>query len=182
MIVLNFIAHGSIEGVGDLWNGLLHPLRSPAQLMTILCLGLFAGQRRRFKWMLCSFVAAAAVGLGCTQIPGFTEPPAVLLGGISGVTGVLVAWRRPFPKAAGVLLFGVSGLALGLDSSPDALGAFVVFKMLAGVWVGLCVLMLNLANYAAMCPRKLWVKIAFRVLGSWIAAISALSLALSFKR
>jgi len=41
--------------------------------------------------------------------------------------------------------------------------------------------LLNLANYAAMVPAKQWLKIAFRVLGSWITAISALYLALSLK-
>ena len=182
---MNFLitlAHGSIEGVGDLWNGLLHPLRSPAQILVLVGLGLFAGQRKRFKQPVLVFLFAAALGLACTRIPGVPEPRASLPCLLSALTGVLVVLRRPLPSVAENLLFAACGFVLGWDSAPDETSAWVVFKILVGVWAGLAVLLLNLANYAAMVPGKQWLKIAFRVLGSWITAISALYLALSLKR
>ncbi len=175
-------AHGSIEGVGDLWNGLLHPLRSASHLLVLLALGLFAGQRRRFKRAVIVFLVATLAGLLCTTLPGVPEAPAFLPSLISACTGILVALRRPFPLAVEYTLFGLAGCVLGLDSAPDGATGWVLFKILLGVWVGLSVLLLNLTNYAAMCPRKPWMKIAFRVLGSWIAAVSVLGLALSLKR
>lgn len=182
---MNFLvtfAHGSIEGVGDLWNGLLHPLRSPAQILVLVGLGLFAGQRKRFKQSVIVFLSAAALGLICTRIPGVPEPLSALPCLLSALTGILVVLRRPLPSVAENLLFGACGFVLGWDSAPDETSAWVVFKILVGVWAGLAVLLLNLANYAAMVPGKQWLKIAFRVLGSWITAISALYLALSLKR
>ena len=176
------IAHGSIEGIGDLWNGLIHPLRSASHLLLLLSLGLFAGQRRRYKKAVAVFVGCAAAGLIYTRVPGATEPLPALLCGLSALSGILVTLRRPFPQTAGLLLFGASGFVLGWDSGPDETSGWVSFKILLGVWAGLTVLLLNLASYGAMIPKKTWVKIAFRVLGSWIVAISALSLALSLKR
>lgn len=179
---LCLLAHGSIEGVGDLWNGLLHPLRSASHLLVLFALGLFAGQRRRFKRAVIVFLGAALLGLLCTTLPGISEPPAFLPCLISAGAGILVALRRPYPRAVEYILFGLAGGVLGLDSAPDGATGWVLLKILLGVWLGLSVLLLNLTNYAAMCPRKPWLNIAFRVLGSWIAAISVLTLALSLRR
>ena len=182
MTELLILAHGSIEGVGDLWNGLLHPLRSPAHLLVLLTLGLLGGQNSRNKPAIIAFLAASFAGLCCIGGAIVPEPPAWLPSLISGLLGVLAAISLTTPVLAECLLFAVAGLVLGLDSAPDGATGWALFKILLGVWVGLAVLVLNLVNYAAMCPKKRWIAIAFRILGSWVAAISALSLALSLKR
>ena len=82
----------------------------------------------------------------------------------------------------GLLLFTSSGFILGWDSTPETASAWNTFKMLLGVWAGLAVLLLNLAGYAKMARKRPWVKIAFRVAGSWIMAISLLSLALALRK
>ncbi len=176
------LAHGSIEGIGDLFNGILHPLRSPAHILVLVGLGLFAGQRYRFKSAVVAFLVAAALGLGFTQVPGVGEMPVGSPCVLSAILGLLVALRRPVPPPVVAAFFGVSGFLLGWDSAPDPSPIWVSAKILLGVWVGLAVILLNFANYAAMCPRKAWVKIAFRVLGSWTTAISALYLALTLRR
>lgn len=176
------LAHGSIEGIGDLWNGVLHPLRCPSHLLVLVALALFAGQRHRFKTAIIVFLSAAAAGLLFTRLPGVSETPAVFPCALSAIAGALVALRRPLPRIIPPILFGTAGFLLGWDSAPDQALGWTVFKLLLGTWLGLALLVLNLTNYAAMVPKRAWLKIAFRVLGSWITAISILYLALSLRR
>lgn len=175
------IAHGSIDGIGDLWNGVFHPLRCPAHLLVIAGMALFAGQRARFRNPVTAFLGAAAVGLLLTQIPGVLETPPVLPAALASVFGILVALRKALPQAFAISLFAIGGLLLGWDSSPEADSGWAVFKLLLGTWIGLALLILNAVNYASMCPKKPLVKTGFRVVGSWIVAISVLYLALSFR-
>ncbi len=176
------LAHGSIEGIGDLWNGLLHPLRSPAHLLILVALGLLAGQRQHLRAPVVCFVTVCGGTLILMGLLGSSPPPAWFLSGLSAVLGVLLAGALPITRLAQTLVFGIAGLTLAADSTPDDAHGWVLFKNLIGVWIGLAVLILNLANYGAMCPRKPWVTIAFRVLGSWIAAVSILSLALNLRK
>jgi urease accessory protein len=180
--LLPIIAHGSIEGIGDLWNGVLHPLRSPAHLLVIAGLGIYAGQRLRFKNEVLAFILCTALGLVCTQSPLLPEIPAGIPCVFAALAGAMVALRRPFPKALSLMLFCGAGFAVGWDSGAEVSPGWVSLKILAGTWLGVSVLILNLANYAAMVPKKAWLKIGARVLGSWITAISALYLALLLKR
>jgi hydrogenase/urease accessory protein HupE len=183
MLHLFPIAHGSIEGLGDLWNGVLHPLRSPAQVLVLLGLGLFAGQRRRLRPLAVSFLWASAAGFGLNLVwRGIPEPPVFLLCVVSAFLGVWVAIRKPMPTAVAKLLFAVAGWVLAWDSLPEADSLWSAFKVSLGVWVGLAVILLNLGSYAQMAPKKGWVRTVFRVLGSWIMAISVLYLALSLRR
>ena len=176
------IAHGSIEGLGDLWNGLLHPLRSPAQMLVLIGLGLFAGQRRRFGPLAVSFLIASGVGLCLTPLQGIPEPPAFLLCSVSAFLGVWVALRKPMPLGVAKLVFALAGFILAWDSIPESKEPWSIFKVLVGVWVGFAVILLNLGNYSQMAPKRGWVKIAFRILGAWIMAISVLYLALGLRR
>lgn len=176
------LAHGSIEGIGELWNGLLHPLRSPAHLLVLAGLGLFAGQRWSLRPFVSAFLIASIVGLTLTQWQAAPDPPAFLPCTLSAALGAIVALRKPLPRPLSLLLFACSGFTLGWDSTPEAASAWNTFKMLLGVWAGLAVLLLNLAGYAKMPRRRPWVKIAFRVAGSWIMAISLLSLALALRK
>lgn len=133
------------------------------------------------------FLIGSVGGLVFAKFPGVPEPAAYLPSILSGVVGAVVALRKPLPGIVGRFLFAFSGFALGWDSMPDIAAAeespaAMAFKILLGVWIGLSVLILNLANYAKMAPKRPWVKVAFRVGGSWIMAISVLFLAFAFKR
>ncbi len=176
------IAHGSIDGVGDFWNGVYHPLRCPAHLLVLAGMALFAGQRARFKNPMMAFLGAAVVGLFLTQLPGVPELPSVVPAAVAAVLGVLVALRKSLPQVLGIGLFAIGGLSLGWDSAPEQGSGWVVFKLLLGTWTGLALLSLNLVHYAAMVPKRPLLKVGFRVLGSWACAISALNLALTLRK
>jgi hydrogenase/urease accessory protein HupE len=176
------LAHGSLEGVNQLWNGVLHPLRSPAHWLVLLGLGLFAGQRQRFRRYVWAFAGGMGAGLfGGIWGDGWVFPTGVPCG-LAVLLGGVVVVRRALPEWLGWGIYGMAGAVMGWNSGPeDATGWEALLPMGLGAWVGGMAVLLNLANYAAMCPKRPWVKIAFRVLGSWIAAISVLYLALALR-
>jgi hypothetical protein len=100
----------------------------------------------------------------------------VLLG-VSAVCGALVASGLSIPSPVGWLMAVVAGLAVGLDSPPDAVSIREAYLMMAGVWVGAVPVLMIVAEAAARITRP-WQLIGVRVLGSWIAASAILVLAL----
>ncbi len=178
------LAHGTIEGIGDLWNGVLHPLRSPVQLMELCALALVAGQRTKIAAPLIAFLLASVGGIGFSLLGprlGLSEAPPLIPCVLAGLTGVMVAARIPLKRGALLSLFAASGFVLGWDSGQDPVAPWVMFKLLLGAWIGLAVALLNFANYAAICPKRPWIKIGFRVLGSWVVASSILFLAFTLR-
>ena len=178
------LAHGTIEGIGDLWNGVLHPLRSPVQLMVLCALALVAGQRTKIAPPLIAFLLASVGGIGFSLLGprlGLPEVPPLLPCVLAGLAGVLVAARIPLQRFALLSLFVAGGFVLGWDSGQDPSTPWVLFKLLLGAWIGLAVALLNFANYAVMCPKRPWIKIGFRVLGSWVVASSILFLAFTLR-
>jgi len=178
------IAHGTIEGIGDLWNGVLHPLRSPAHLMVLCGLALVAGQRTKITPPLIAFLLASAGGIGFSLLGprlGIPEALPLLPCVLAGLAGVIAAARIPLRSVALLGLFAAGGFVLGWDSGQDPAEPWVMFKLLLGAWIGLAVALLNFANYAAMCPKRPWTKIGFRVLGSWVLASSILFLAFTMR-
>jgi hydrogenase/urease accessory protein HupE len=178
------LAHGTIEGIGDLWNGVLHPLRSPIQLMVLCALALVAGQRTKIAPLLIAFLLASVGGIVFSLLGpqlGLPEVPPLIPCVLAGVAGVMVAARTPLKRGALLSLFAAGGFVLGWDSGQDPSAPWVMFKLLLGAWIGLAVALLNFANYAAICPKRPWIKIGFRVLGSWVIASSILFLAFTLR-
>jgi urease accessory protein len=95
------------------------------------------------------------------------------------ILGLLVALGRRLPEGllAGLaMLFGVShgyenGLAMSADSLPHLFGPGVA------LW-GLIVVTLTAATAFALGRSMAWVRIAVRAVGSWIAAIGLMVVAL----
>ncbi len=151
----------------------------------VLCgLALIAGQRSRIRTPIVVFLATSAVGIACTlfgSMFALSQPPQYLPSAIAGLAGAIVATRQPLSRTAKTGLFAAAAFILGWDSGQDATDSLTLFKLLAGSWIGLAVVLLNLANYASLCPKKQGVKIGFRVLGSWVAAASILFLAFTLR-
>ena len=84
----NARAHGSLEGVGDFYAGLLHPVVAPAELVAIIAVGLllgFCGPEHSRPG-----VAAFACGL--------------LLGMAAGLAGAVSSFGAGLPLAAALRL------------------------------------------------------------------------------
>jgi len=160
--------------VGGLMQALL-----PAHAMAILATALLAARAK--LWQTVGFVSTFAVGLavGLAALAlGVGETPAgdVLLAAAL-LTGLAAAAALAMPSpVAGSTAF-VVGLALGLDSPPDAILLREAILGLIGTWcAGVALLVAALVTATPL--TRLWNGIALRVAGSWIAATAMLVLAL----
>lgn len=177
-------AHSPIKGLNHFYNGLLHPVLVAAHLLLLLGLGLFLAQQRReasgaeVASTLGGAVAGVAVAALLAQAWPWTEVAALVAA--LGI-GVLVAARPSLASALRcALAFAACALA-GLDSVPEGLSGLPRALSLAGTAVGLCLLPALSLYLAEWCSARSWQIIGQRILGSWIAAASALVLALTLK-
>ena len=175
-------AHLNTSGMGPVYDGLLHFLTSPEDLVPALAFALLAGLR----------------GAACARRAMFTLPTAWLLGSLAGSTAaavnagtlaaafwflllgaLVVADARLSPRSMTVLgtLVGLfhgylNGTGMGLSTA-----AIAATLGLAGAVFVLVVLVA-----ALVVPlRAQWARIAVRVAGSWIAASGLLLLGWSVR-
>ena len=168
-----------MQGVGDFYAGMLHPVTAIETLLAILALSLLAGQQKRDNAVQLLFVFPAALLVGAV-IASFRPAPSVL--GLAqlaftAILGVLVALARPLPAWFVSVLAAALGIAAGWSNAGDLTGDVSRFRFVAG----LIVVGLLLITYGIGVVRRLavpWSQIAVRVVGSWIAAIGILVLGL----
>jgi len=174
------LAHSPIKGIGNFYNGLLHPVLVPAHLLLLLGVGLFWGQQapRKIERVLGAFALATLLGLTAAWFSIGTGMETFVLM-LSASVGLLIAIR---PKT-GLLWCSViallAGFFLGSDSAQDELSGKDKLLTLFGNAVALYLLPLYAMALADYFSKKEWQKIGIRVIGSWIAASSLLVLALS---
>jgi hydrogenase/urease accessory protein HupE len=164
-------AHHNSTGMGPFYDGLMHFLMSPEDIVPVLALALLAGLRgaNHGRWAL------------------FTLPVAWFLGGLAGLTAA-VANPHPVIAAAWFLLLGgllAADAKLSLRTTA-ALAALLglyhgylngtgmgQFETAAVAVLGLVFAVFVLVALAAAFVVRLhahWTRIAVRVAGSWIAA------------
>ena len=182
-------AHMPLDGFGYFANGALHPLFIPAHVLVIAALALLSG-RQGFQAstqaagvFLAAVVCGLALGTSATIAAVMTESrlQAMLLSG-AGIAGLAVAGalhvdRRMLLGAVALAAFG-----LGLDSGLVGRSAWETFQTYAGTTIAATIATLYLGSVAAeiFSARPHWMQIGVRIVGSWIAAISILVLALAF--
>ena len=133
-----------IQGVGDFYAGVLHPLTSLNFILPLIALALFAGQQRREAaiaalgaFPMALMASAAAIFLiyeFSKSLPRSVEwlGPAVM-----SVTGICIAlsWRAPTMAAAalftvnGFILGSIQGLAVRVVGSWVAATGFMVMAL-----------------------------------------------------
>jgi hypothetical protein len=177
-------AHLTVEGVGDLGNGALHPLMTPAHVLVFLSLALFIGQRvpldlKTPLWVFAPVSAAALLFTLTGRVGGVYQP---LLVGIALVTAILVALDVRVPRIGCWLLCAAAAGGIGLDSGVDTGSTSAVLKTLGGTWLSLNAAVFYLAVCASNGSDKKWAKAGIRVLGSWIIAIALMVLAFSLRK
>lgn len=175
-------AHLEATGLGPVYDGMLHFLTSPEDLLPAVALALLAGLR----------------GAAHARRTLFTLPAAWLLGGLAGLSAASAS-AGPVAAAFWLLLLGglvVADAPLSLRSM-TLLGALLglVHGTLNGTGMGLsaaaAVALLGLAAtvfvvvvlVAALCValRSPWARVAVRAVGSWIAASGLLLLGWSLR-
>lgn len=171
-------AHGKIEGVGDLFNGLAHPLRVPSHLLLLVALSLLLAQQkpRRLTWPMAVFTACSGLAIGVAgalDLAGIS--PLIPLGLLMGLAA-LVVWGRPMGLPMRAAVCALVAIVAGLDSPPEGESLLVSLKFGVGSWLCLSVVVVDLAFYASLVQAE-WVALGRRVMGAWVLAIAILMLA-----
>ncbi|MGD0620152.1 MAG: HupE/UreJ family protein [Bryobacteraceae bacterium] len=174
-----FASAHPIQGVGDFYSGMLHPILSLEQLLPIVALGLLAGQQGResavrvLALFPAGLIAGACAGL-FWPTPSFLVP--VNAASIA-LLGVLVAGAWRLPKFALLALAPLLGLLYGLPDGAEVGGAVEAYRFIPGVALAGFLIV----AYGAGLVRGLkapWTRIGVRVAGSWVAAIGVMVLGL----
>ena len=177
-------AHLTIQGAGDLGNGALHPLATPSHVLILLSLAILLGRRvpldLKFAMLVLAPASAAALLLTTTGgVNGVAQP---FLIGLALVIAALVALDVDPSREFIAGLCAAAAIGIGLDSGVESAGAAAVAKGLSGTWLSMNLL----TGYVALCvsngAEKPWARIAMRVAGSWIIAISLMMLAFSLRK
>ncbi|MGA2245298.1 MAG: HupE/UreJ family protein [Verrucomicrobiota bacterium] len=177
-------AHTAAAGLGNFASGLLHPVSTPTHLLVLLGVGLLAGQHSplRLKTLLAVFIPVSAVALCLTTTGMVKAVYQPILIALALMAGTLVILGKPLPPFAGRMIFALAAVALGLDSAVETGPWPAIVKTLLGTWIGLVVVVTDLAFYASLFTKHQWQRVGLRVAGSWITAASLMILAFALGR
>lgn len=170
-------AHLNSTGMGPFYDGLIHFLLSPEDIIPVLALGLLAGLRgvsygrhALFALPIAWFVGALASlsSLPAHPHPFFAAGWFLLLGGLVAADANLSLRTT---TAIAVLL----GLYHGYLNGNGMSQSFSVMVIFLGLVSGVFVLVALIAAFVVRLHAS-WTRIAVRVGGSWIAASGLLML------
>lgn len=170
-------AHLVETGFGAYYDGLAHVVATPADLLVVLALALFAGQRgtKAARWALfvlpLAWLAGGIVGArtpGAGALPLWTT--ATFL-----VAGALVALDARVREPGVAALSVAAGLLHGLVNGATMGATGASGLALAGAATTVFVVTALVAAEVTVLPAG-WPRVAVRVGGSWIAAAGLLML------
>jgi hydrogenase/urease accessory protein HupE len=175
-------AHLNSTGMGPIYDGLMHFLTSPEDLVPALALALLAGMRGAPYGRRAMFTLPAAWLLG--SLVGLSAPTASA--GMLGASiwflalGGLVVVDARLSLRAMTTLSALLGLVHGyLNGAGMGLSASAVVAAI-GLASAVFVLVVLVAAFVA-CLQTHWARIAVRIGGSWIAASGLLMLGWSVR-
>lgn len=173
------LAHGAIQGVGEFYAGMLHPLIDPAPLIALL--GLLIGQRdlSRGAGPLTGLATGLLTGAALAGL-NLTLPASQVTVGFALLAGCAVALAREWPAWAVTLLSCGLGAAVGSGAALDGLAGGARWAALAGSVIGALLIFAAVAAAAARA-RATWSRTGLRVVGAWVVAGSVLSLVLALR-
>lgn len=170
-------AHLNASGMGPIYDGVVHFGLSPEDSLPVLAIGLFAGLRGPASSRLVLAVLPMAWIFGGGLAMSGLTPPAVVssaltaalflaIGGLLAANVALAPRRVAAVAAALGVIRGLADLA-GVDPTLPHLGALV--GMAACAWA-----LFALAASLTLPLKRLWMIVAVRVGGSWLAATGLL--------
>jgi len=185
-------AHGLFKGLSSFYNGLLHPIFVPQQVITIIALGLFLGQQAyRGHQLFFAFAFSLLLGLiligfnvdyienSETSLLAFTSNGLIV---IALMASLMVIIKRNVSQIIALPLLIAGGLLIGLDSAPPT--ALVIreqWLFLLGVSIAVYFLFLYPITFGEYFKKVFWKEMVVRIVASWIAASSLMVWAISFK-
>ena len=178
------LAHSPYPGVRGFYVGAMHPLTTPSHVLLIIAISILLGLRvteGRMRYLIAVFTATAT-GLISAFVLSGVIPSALLILLVTTVMGGLIIVPTSLPGWVFIMLAGLSGFLLALESIPDP-GAFLdVLITVIGSLVGIHYLIMygsKGTEYALERWNSQVLQIGIKVVGSWITAIGLLMLALT---
>ena len=174
-------AHLVETGLGPVYDGIAHFAMTPEDLIPVFALAVFAGLRGRdharrvifmlpLAWLLAGLLGAAA---RISQPESLSWVPLLVLGG-------LVAADVRLPAAATTAIAAAVGLFLGLANGDAMAQAGSGVRGVVGI-VGAVFVVTILGAACTVAWQSGWLRIAWRVAGSWIAVVGLLLLGWSLR-
>jgi urease accessory protein len=176
----NAEAHLVTTGLGPIYDGISHFASSPDVFVPVLALALFAGLRGapagRVTLFLLPVAWSAGALAGCrTETGSFSAVSAMLF----LISGALVAADLPLKRgtvaAIAVALGFCDGYLNGMSSQPTGPGFLNLVGAVATIFVAVAI-----AAAFVIWLKRPWLRVAVRVVGSWITATGLLLLGWSF--
>ncbi|HRO10263.1 hypothetical protein [Amaricoccus sp.] len=167
-------AHGMLQGVGDVYAGLLHPLVVPAEALALVAAALLLGASGRAACRAGLPVLAAGLALGLALgrfAPPSLATPALLATAFLAAAPVTAGLRLSPPLAA--LIAALAGLAVGIDAQPDPGTLRQTLTAAAATLFGATAIAVIVAALV-LGREQSWQRIAVRVAASWITASAIL--------
>ncbi|MGB9367617.1 MAG: hypothetical protein WCE79_16540 [Xanthobacteraceae bacterium] len=149
----------------------------PTHLLAVVALGLLV----RSASPIIAFVLGLLTGSIAIAFAMRETPSTLVLLGIAAVAGMIAALARPLPILVASVLAFVTGVALALNSPPQAITTPEAIKEQITTGNAAVLLLAGSAWLAAKATRP-WRRIGVRIAGSWIAASAILVLALRLAR
>jgi len=175
-------AHLNSTGMGPIYDGLMHFLMSPEDLVPALALALLAGLRGAAYGRRASFTLPVAWLVG--SLLGLTAAPTTGSSFLSSlwfvILGGLVIADAELSLSAVTALAALLGLVHGYLNGTGMGQSGLAVVALLGLTSAVFVLIILAAAFVVQL-RAHWARIAVRVAGSWIAASGLLMLGWSFR-
>jgi hydrogenase/urease accessory protein HupE len=174
-------AHLIETGLGPVYDGIIHFALTPEEMLPTFALAVFAGLRGKYHAQRVLFVLPLTwlVGGMLGTLANVAVPnslswlPLVALGGI-------VAADLPLSVAAATGIAAIFGFFLGFANAHGMAQAGLAFRAVIGT-VGAVFVVTTLGAACSTVWQSGWLRIVWRVAGSWIAASGLLLLGWSLR-
>jgi len=175
-------AHLNSTGMGPMYDGLLHFLLSPQDIVPVVALALLAGLRGPQYGRRALLLLPASWFVGCFLGTTFQWAASWPVAAISFlVFGGLVAANAQLSLRVMTVLAGSLGLLHGWMNGAGVPWSFSLIGAYAGLVAGVFVVV-ALVSASVIKLRPPWARIAVRVAGSWIVATGLLLLGWAARR
>ena len=174
-------AHLVNSGLGPFYDGSLHLLLSPGDLLGLIAIALLAGLHGPKAGRLVTMtlpVCWLIAGLVGMQLPAMLDLPWMTMLAFA-IVGLLVAADIRLPPAAIAILAALYGLLQGLQNGSTLASIGADLTALFGIVMTSLVIALLIAA-AVVLLRAPWARILIRVAGSWLVAVGVMMLAWLF--
>ncbi|MEJ2308779.1 MAG: HupE/UreJ family protein [Gammaproteobacteria bacterium] len=171
-------AHLVNSGLGPFYDGSLHLLLSPGDLLGLVAVALLAGLQGAKAGRLVAMTLPACwllAGLLGMQLPAMLDLPWLTMLAFS-LFGLLVAADVKLPPAAVAMLASLYGVLQGLQNGSALASIGADLTALFGIVMTSLVIALLIAA-AVVVTTAPWGRIVIRVAGSWLVAVGVMMLA-----